>query len=324
MTPLPAASGSRRPWLLLAKWLLLLVIGAGVIAALGTDGVSDAITSVRAFTLPTIAVSVGLSALARVGYTWRWRVINAGAGAGQFSLAYLYRVGLLSEFISIVLPSYLGGDGARLLHLRGRGAPTAPVLVGLVIDRIVGVVTLTLLALALASLLLPYAPESLRALAANAGFIVGAAVLAIAVLAALWMMRSRWWGWVRSRLPESLRAASIDTRTLVLAIAISSIGHLLFAGSYVVLFTALASIDPALALAVTLVALVTRAIPISIAGIEVSDGSIVALAGWVGVGSAVGLAVVAVIVLSRYGFALLGLAVELAADGARILRRDRV
>lgn len=64
------------------------------------------------------------------------------------------------------------------------------------------------------------------------------------------------------------------------------------------LFRALSTVDFAPLLAVTLVALMTASVPLSVFGVDVSDGSIVVLAGLLGVEASAALVVVALLLFA--------------------------
>ncbi len=104
-----------RRWFKLLKWITFLLISY---FALKLVNLSQIRMSLAMIPTPTLMLFLGLMLLARIQYALRWKMISSSANIADLSTIYLLRVGLLSEFISIVLPSYLGGDGLRILKLR--------------------------------------------------------------------------------------------------------------------------------------------------------------------------------------------------------------
>lgn len=295
------------------KWLLLGGIGYAALRFVDIESLREKITN---FPIESIVLFLALGLAARACYSLRWLLMQRSLGMSAHSFGYLFRVNLLSEFVSIVLPSYLGGEGVRLLKLRQRGGATRDILVSLVIDRILGVTTLLGLTLFFAPFLLPYLP---------AQFTLPPALLALGIVGLVAALAAGVW-WLRRRgsvpMPSVLRGLHVAPQPLLVGVALSAFGHLLYATGYYVLFRALSSVDFAPLLAVTLVALMTASVPLSIFGVDVSDGSIVVLAGLLGVEASGALVVVGLVVASRYIFSLCGLALELIADGRQIFQRQ--
>jgi hypothetical protein len=295
------------------KWVVLAAIACVALSLTDTQALRANIAS---FPGGAILLFLSLGAASRVLYAARWRFIQHSLNAGTQNLGYLLRVNLLSEFVSIVLPSYLGGEGVRLFKLKQRGEPTRDALVSLVLDRVLGVATLLALTVAFAAFLLPFLPKDFTLPPALVIVVVVGSIAALAIAA--------WW--VRRRgslpLPNTLRGLRVEIKPLAVGVALSLVGHLLYATGYFVLFRALSAVDVAPLLAVTLVALMTASVPLSVFGVDVSDGSIVVLAGLLGVEASAALVVVALVVASRYFFSLCGLALELIADGRQVFSRE--
>lgn len=297
----------------LLKWGALAAIACVALSLTDTQALRDNLAN---FPGGAILLFLALGAASRVCYGARWQFIQRSLNAGTQNLGYLLRVNLLSEFVSIVLPSYLGGEGVRLLKLKQRGEATREVLVSLVLDRVLGVATLLTLTVGFAPFLLPYLPKDFTLPPALVIAVIVGSMVALAI--AVW--------WVRRRgslpLPNALRGLRVEAKPLAAGVALSLAGHLLYATGYFVLFRALSTVDFAPLLAVTLVALMTASVPLSVFGVDVSDGSIVVLAGLLGVEASAALVVVALVVASRYFFSLCGLALELVADGRQVFSRE--
>lgn len=295
------------------KWVALALIAYLALSISDAQNLREKIAN---FPTNAILLFLALGAAARGLYAARWRCIQRSLGAGTQNLGYLLRVNLLSEFVSIVLPSYLGGEGVRLLKLKQHGEATRNALVSLVLDRIMGVATLLALTVAFSPFLLSYVPKD---------FTLPPALVIVIIVGSLAVLTIVGW-WVRRRgalpLPNALRGIRVAPKPLAAGVALSLAGHLLYATGYFVLFRALSAVVFAPLLAVTLVALMTASVPLSLFGVDVSDGSIVVLAGLLGVEASAALVVVALVVASRYVFSLCGLALELIADGRQVFTRE--
>jgi hypothetical protein len=84
------------------------------------------------------------------------------------------------------------------------------------------------------------------------------------------------------------------------------------------LFRYLTPVDYPSIVAIVLLALLGNSIPITLFGIEMSDGVLIVLAQFIGIDPAITLVVLAMIVGSRYVLSLSGLGWEMLADGREI------
>lgn len=292
----------------LAKWAIFTVIG---VLALTSVDISSIAGNLRAFSAQTLLIFCGLVTVSHVFYDARLLLTTISLNTRPLRLLFVIRLNLLSEFVSIVLPTYLGGDGLRLLRLRAyTDSRTAAVCV--LIDRIVGLLTLGVAALlCLPGLIgvvrLPVQLDAPLIALIGVALVIGGGVglrFAPALIAKLGLSHIR-----------------LQFKPFVLAILLSLIGHMLYTLSYTVLFLSLTDAAPIHVLAITLLALLTRSVPISFLGVEFSDGSLVALVGLIGIDPAIALSVVTVVLGSRYAFALVGLLWEAMTDGLGFLAK---
>lgn len=297
--------------LLLLKWLSLGVIALAVISLGEVQDIWHNLLTFPAGALLLFGVS---GVVSRVFYTLRWGQINRGMDMRTTGFAYLYRVGLLSEFVSIVLPSYLGGDGVRLLKMRERGENNRQGIFSIFLDRIIGMVTLMLLTVLFIPFVLPLLQIDFTI---PPLVVIAMLVAALLILAAGFILLRR----RQVRLPAMLQGLRVTPLSLIVSSIHSLLGHFVFAAGYYVLFRELAPVDFAPLIAIVLLALLTRTIPLSVFGIDISDGSILVLAGWLGVPADASLSVVALLIISRYAFSAAGLLIELVADGRQVFRR---
>jgi hypothetical protein len=273
---------------------------------------------IREFPLPVLLAFGGLGLLARVFYSLRWQRISWSLGIHALKPVYALRVDLLGEFVSIVLPSTLGGDGVRLLKLKALENKNRAVFFSIVIDRVVGVLTLALLTVLFLPLLVPVLRLDF-AISPVAMLVTGGVLVLVAFLG--WMFARHWQRPIR--LPVDLRELRPQTRPFLIGIALSILGHLIYVSSYCLLFRELTSVDFAPLMGLIFIALLTRSVPLSIFGIDVSDGSVVVLATLLAIPPTVSVAVVTLLVISRYSFSVSGLLLELLADGSWVFMKMR-
>jgi uncharacterized membrane protein YbhN (UPF0104 family) len=305
-SPVRAHGFTRRILVTLLKWACLLGLFYWVITTIDITEIRDGISNIP---FQTVLLFLALMLLARIVYSTRWQRIFRSIGLPALPVLYLLRLNLLSEFVSIVLPSYLGGDGARLLKLAEHTEKKRDAFIAILLDRVVGLTTLILLTLIfspfLTSLIAFNIPPWLWLLG-SAGSLLAAWLFFRLLKPLRWPVFAQL-QLVRANLPR-----------LAEAFVLSLVGHMIFAGGYYLLFREMVSIDPGPIIAITLLSSLTRSVPISVLGIEVSDGSLLALSQLLKLRPVVGLAVVAISIIARYLFALSGLLIELLADGRHL------
>ncbi|MEO8391620.1 MAG: lysylphosphatidylglycerol synthase transmembrane domain-containing protein [Chloroflexota bacterium] len=294
----------------LLKWGILLVIGYFALKLVNLPDLRASMETLPAFTIP---VFLGLMLLARLFYALRWKLLASSADVADLPALDLLRVGLLSEFVSIVLPSYLGGDGLRLLKLRAYTQNKRAVLASIVMDRVVGVLTLMILTAVFLPFLASYFKVELPVSAFLAGIMVVGLLLLVLALAYLLLKRSGLW--LRA---EALLRVTLEERSLLTGVGLSLLGHLTYVSAYVILFRHLSSVDSVSIVAIVFLALLGNSIPISLLGIEMSDGVLIVLAQMIGIAPSVTLVVIALVVASRYLFGIVGLVAEMLVDGQEI------
>ena len=255
----------------------------------------------------TILISLFFLLSARILYCVRWYTLLHGLGVETFSPIYLLRVLLLAEFVGIVMPSYLGGDGVRWLKLEKHTDKPGVVATSILIDRVTGLVTLMMAAL---FVLEPLNNVINLDVSLWSIVIVSGIIILLVILILLYF-------WPRGRILLKSVAVrfSIKPGYIITAFILSIIGHFAFAQAYYVLFAHLIPVNYWLVMSITLIALATRSIPISFLGIEASDGSLIALGGLIGIQAETILVVLVIVVGSRYFFALIGLLTEILVDG---------
>jgi len=220
---------------------------------------------------------------------WAWLARGLGLAVQTGRKIRLYFLGM---FLSLFLPSIIGGDVARgYLLARGREHAGWPAAASVVLERLNGVVGLvSIVAVAMFMVTLPAVWTY--------GWLAGVLLLWLLMLS-----QPLWWPWfIRLPLPEKLSGwktlpltGGVFQRAWLLSLPVSIIFQLLVVAAHVLLGMAvgLQLSWPAYAIIVCLVALAS-ALPISLNGLGVREAGYVGLAVYFG-GSAEAAAAMAVL-----------------------------
>jgi hypothetical protein len=95
-----------------------------------------------------IAAAAALVLLDRTLMAYRWLVLLRTSSAGPLPLRAVLRVFLVSTFVGTFLPASVGGDAVRSIALARHGVPMADAVASVLVDRVLGTVSLLLLAAA--------------------------------------------------------------------------------------------------------------------------------------------------------------------------------
>jgi uncharacterized membrane protein YbhN (UPF0104 family) len=301
------------------KWVALLLIVA-VVA--GLADVRAAIASAGHASLPSLAFLIILALISRILYAIRWQIVCAqGLGLIGVSTTYLLRTNLLAEFVGIAMPSSLGGEAVRLLKVTARTDGGMRVVTSIVADRLIGVVTMALLV----AVLLPEVETPIAwQLPEWAGAVIGCTLLVAVALATAWF----WLRWRSGRLllPSTLQSIELRAGWLASSILLTMAGHLTYALGHYPFIREMEPIPVVTVVAMLLVSQLARSVPVSLLGIGLSEGSMIAIGTLVGMRPETALAAAVISLFSRYFFAVTGVLVEMAWDGRKLLeflmRRD--
>ncbi len=300
------APRSRFIWIAIAKWsaLSLLLVAAALFvdfARVGRDLRSLSFTSLLAF--------LALGVLGRLGCSARWHVVCANllhmTGTSPFRLL---RVNLLADFVSVVVPSQVGGEAVRIVKVAQSTGTKGNAAFSVFLDRLTGLATAVLMA----ACLLPWlggppgsADWPLVRMLVSAG-------LAVAVAGGGWLVLRR------RRLSQPwMGGLPVRSRAWVAICLLSVAGQGVLGSSYYCLFSEVATLPFLTVLSVVTTAQLARSVPVSLLGLSLAEPSLVALAGMAGA-DVHGVAVVVVVsVASRYLFGAAGLVVEVLCDGSQ-------
>lgn len=237
---------------------------------------------------PALLIAAAVLVFAQNGpaVTWRWeRILSViDRAVPRWSL---FGPVIVSLFFNQVLPSTIGGDGMRVWLLRGRGRPLGLALRSVVIDRVVGFFSQLLLALP-GVLYLAAATEQSDSLWPIA--LLSLAGIAAVALAPVLLRAARRLPSARLRrlldvvLPE-LALLLRNKRGLGSALAASLAGQAMLGGAVVLLTLGFAiPVDPLGVFALVPIVILASAIPVSIAGWGLREGTLVFGFGLLGVG----------------------------------------
>lgn len=159
-----------------------LLVGLGLTAWLvrlaDPQRVLDSLTSAHAGWL---AAAVGLVLIDRSLMAYRWvLLLRAVATARAIPLWGVMRIFFVSTFLGTFLPASVGGDAIRTIHLSRLQVPPADALASVVVDRLVG--TLSVLVTGVAGLLV------VRQVLAPQGLLIVAGALVVVLTGALLLL----------------------------------------------------------------------------------------------------------------------------------------
>ena len=132
------------------RFTLKLLIAAGLVW-LATRGVvwTDVLDVVQRGAWPWFALCLGLVVIDRTLMAWRWiALLRAVEPLPRQPLWPLIRIFFVSTFVSAFLPGTgsLGGDAVRALSLSRRGIATPQAVGSVAVDRLLGTVSVLLMA----------------------------------------------------------------------------------------------------------------------------------------------------------------------------------
>jgi uncharacterized membrane protein YbhN (UPF0104 family) len=193
---------------LAGSWWLRLAVTAAILWWLSTRiDMRAAAAAVATVSLPHLALVLALVAIDRLVMVWRWLLLLRAADV-QVTAREAARLFLVSSFVGSFLPAGVGGDAARAWGLSRITSKLGDALASVVVDRVLGV--LSLAAMAVAGLVV-WAPGG-----GSARGWIALAVLALACVAAFWGDAVLRWA-----LPPHRHGGPVARRLLRLADAVA-------------------------------------------------------------------------------------------------------
>jgi len=239
-----------------------------------------------------IALALALLAIQVAFLAIRWRKIAAACGAG-LTFALALQLSFIGTFFNQVLPSTVGGDGARIWLFAREGAGWARATYSVLIDRIVGVFALAVIVMAC----LPWTFELIHDPMARAvllfigcGAVAGTAIFII--VGTRFQHALDRWTFTRHFSAASRIAATLCTsfHSISIVLACSMAIHLLtIAAVWCCVKAIAASITFLQILFLIPPVLLISTVPISIAGWGVRESSMIAAFAFAGLAQSDGL-----------------------------------
>jgi len=167
--------------------LLRLAITAAILAYLATDiDMAEAARATAAISLPHLVIVLLMVGVDRVVMILRW-VLLLRASGNPISTADATRLFLVSSFVGSFLPAGVGGDAARAYGLAKENTSGSEALASVAVDRLLGIVSLVLMAIIG---VIAWAPEGRTDWRIAAGILVAL----IALVAVFWI--NEWMRWI--------------------------------------------------------------------------------------------------------------------------------
>ena len=256
------------------------------------------------------AAQVALQAL-------RWRAIALGCGAKLTQRAAV-RINFVAAFFNQVLPSTIGGDAARVILLARAGSGWASAAYSVMIDRVAGVVALSVVVIGclpwtLALLQDPIARVIL--LLIGAGAIIGAFIFI--VIGVLRLPLLELWAPTRHLVEVSRTARQLTQspqQSTLIGIASFAIHLLTITSIWCIAQSVTASASFTLLLYMIPPVILISTIPISIAGWGVRESSMIVAFTYAGLAAGDGLIVSILFGLTAFAIGALGGAVWITGD----------
>lgn len=234
-----------------------------------------------------LLVGTALFAVLTIVLALRWSAILAALDS-PCGLRTTVPLVFIGQFFSQALPSGIGGDVARMWLARNHGVRLAVAVSSVVVDRLSGVVALLVLATVALPQLFGSAPA--RSLTDGTALLLAAAYCGLAVILALDRAPI---GLDRFRIVRGLRRIAVDARAALLrpqtALQVLGYSFLNQIGVVLVVYILAGALGVPVSMSACLlvvpVANLLQALPISIAGWGVREGSFVAGFGLFGIPS---------------------------------------
>ena len=143
---------------------------------------AEALRATAAVSLPHLALVLTLVAVDRAVMVYRWWLLLTASGV-PVSAGHATRIFLISSFVGSFLPAGVGGDAARTYGLRQHTGNGGEALASVLVDRVLGMVSLG--TMALAGLLAWRAGQGVSSLVTG-----GAVALMVGSLTLFWLDRA--------------------------------------------------------------------------------------------------------------------------------------
>ena len=305
-----------------SKWLVLFAFLLFAWRYFRWDEISTTLGSLSPISILIFILVIFLS---RILYAFRWYLIGRVAMKNvPISLAFYVQTNLLAEFVTIIMPTSLGGEVTRVLKLNSKGSRTSLSTASLLLDRALGIAGMLVVSLISLAFIGRRIQFDLNALIPER--LIVPLVIVLVVLVALAATFAVFW--LRNPLQQDrLRRAwgLVKSNLVIIGIAflVSMAAHVVFSLAHYLLLTYLYPLGLVETIAVILTPQLARSIPISVLGISAGEGLMVAGQMMAGIPQETAMVVTLVALASRYFFAFVGFLIEFLKDGIGFFKKTR-
>ena len=301
------------------KWFALIIFMFFIIRYMDLKEAKSAFSEIS---ISIFFLFIGMLFVSKIFYAARWKMINQSLILNEnVPISYFFTTNLLAEFVTIALPSSIGGEVARFLKINSRNQNAVMTTTGIFIDRMIGITTMVIVSFIVLLLtgqnftinIRELLPQDYLVPLTIGTFLVGG-------LIAYGMIR-----WIKnSAYPEKIKTAwelvKQNRLRLLTATTVSIVAHIIFSLSYVVIFQRLFPLPTISVIGIILTPQLARSIPISLFGVSGGEGLMVISQMMVGMPQSTALAITFISLIARYFFALCGFLFEIFTDGVRFIK----
>ena len=301
------------------KWFSLIIF---LFLAIRFIDLNEAKSALSEISISVFFLYIGMLFLSKIFYAARWKMINHSLVENEsIPVLSFFTTNLLAEFVTIALPSSIGGEVTRFLKINRHNQDAVITTTGIFIDRMIGITTmaidsavvLLLMGQSLTINIRKFFPQEHLIPFTLVTLIVGGLIVCFAI---------RWYK--NSIYPKKIKTAwglvKQNRFKLLTASAISIIAHILFSLSHLVLFQRLFPLPVLSVIGVILTPQLGRSIPISIFGVSGGEGLMIISQMMVGMPQSTAVVITFISLIARYFFALFGFLFEILTDGLRFIK----
>ena len=300
------------------KWFCLIILLALAIRFVNIEKAKSAFLQIS---ISIFILYICILFFSKVLYALRWKIINrALIHKKNIPISYFFSTNLLAEFVTIALPSSIGGEVTRFMKINRHNQDAILTTTGIFIDRLIGIISMAITSIAVLLIIGQEIFIDLNAFFTQDYFLpilVGALITGGLIIYGLFR-------WVKTKdFTKKIKTAWVmvhqNRLSILLAAIISIVAHILFSVSHVTIFQRLFPLPVLSVIGVILTPHLARSIPISLFGISGGEGLMVISQMMVGMPQSTALVITLISLIARYFFALTGLLLELITDGRKFL-----
>jgi len=301
------------------KWLSLIAFLFLVIRIIDLKEAKSALSEIS---ISVFFLYIGILFLSKIFYAARWKMINQSLVENEsIPVLFFFTTNLLAEFVTIALPSSIGGEVTRFLKVNRRNQDAVITTTGIFIDRVIGITTMAIDSAVVLLLMGQVLTINIREFLPQE-HLIPFVLVTLMVGGSIVYFTIRWYK--NSTYPKKIKTAwrlvKQNRHRLLTASVVSIIAHIIFSLSHVILFQRLFPLPVLSVIGVILTPQLGRSIPISLFGVSGGEGLMVISQMMVGMPQSTALVITFISLIARYFFALLGFLFEIFTDGLRFIK----